>query len=774
MKMKNFSKKHHLSFLALLLFTVCNISLTAQPVSAADARLFNPEKIIDDAIFTNSGSMSANQIQDFLNTKNSTCLKNFTTLSLTDDNGDGQVQDTTTEPYGKHGNMSAAQVIKAAADIYKINPQVILATLEKEQGLVTRSDCPAWRYNTALGYGCPDSAPCNVAAYGFTRQIDYGAYHFRGFYDDSLPTVPYGVGSYRVAYNPEQSCGSSILNIQNRATAALYSYTPYQPNAAAISAGYGSAPPCGSYGNRNFFLFFTDWFGPPTGTVLLQSPSSPAVYLVSGTTKYGIPSYDVLRAYGLAHVKVTPVSDQFMNSLADGGVLGTLFKKEGEGAVYLADNGYRFGIASYDQCVAWGYTSCLSSSTKTLDPSIFNMILNGGDLKSLMLNGNSIYVMINGQRWPFMTYKALTEKGYSSANISPITNPINSSQPIGYSIPEANSFVKFGNNPIIYAYTNNTFYAINSYDVFRSMLPPNTPVFHDTGSLYVTNPPQPPRTVPNFLSTENGAKTYMLGGGGKFNISAVTSDWPVASIFNEIAPILNKKQTDADITTNTTFQLPGGLLFQVKNGSIRPFYSIYDFFASPYNKLPAVVSNDLVAGLPQGSPLIAEGSGSLYKVADQESYDMIFTLTSEGTACSLSSIDQLGGLKLESNNVQRLSVNPSYQGVLRSLIKSANGQFYIAHNQAKTPLPSNLVANWGVDTLKACGFTEQYLSRFATRNNNVAFVRLPNGTIFYGKEGAYHQILTYSTFLNLGGNANNTLDVPYDFLEYSTPGNTIQ
>jgi hypothetical protein len=202
------------------------IGITSQAHATASTALFNPGKIIDDSIFTNNTSMTAAQIQSFLDAKNSTCLKNFTTLSLTDDNGDGQVNDTGSEPYGLHGNMTAAQVIKAAADIYKINPQVILATLEKEQGLVSRSDCPDWRYNTALGYACPDTAPCNVAAYGFTRQIDYGVFHLRGFFDDSLNFVPYGVGNYTIAYSPDASCGSSVVNIQNRATAALYSYTP--------------------------------------------------------------------------------------------------------------------------------------------------------------------------------------------------------------------------------------------------------------------------------------------------------------------------------------------------------------------------------------------------------------------------------------------------------------------------------------------------------------------------------------------------------------------
>jgi len=256
-------KNNKLYLLLSLILTALSIGICLVNSNTANAA-FNAGRIMDDPVFTNSNSMTAAQIQSFLESKNSTCLKNFKSQSLTDDNGDGQVQDSSTEPYGKHGEMTAAQLIKAAAIIYKLNPQVLLATLEKEQGLVTRQDCPAWRYNTALGYGCPDTAPCDNAAYGFTRQIDYAAYHFRGYFDDSLGYVPFGVGTYNIRYNPTASCGSSTVNIQNRATASLYSYTPYQPNAAALAAAPGQTVDCGAYGNVNFWRYFSNWFGATT------------------------------------------------------------------------------------------------------------------------------------------------------------------------------------------------------------------------------------------------------------------------------------------------------------------------------------------------------------------------------------------------------------------------------------------------------------------------------------------------------------------------------
>ena len=61
--------------------------------------------------------------------------------------------------------------------------------------------------------------------------------------------------------NPSASCGGNVVYIQNRATQALYNYTPYQPNQATLDADMGVTVPCGAYGNINFYRYFTSWFG---------------------------------------------------------------------------------------------------------------------------------------------------------------------------------------------------------------------------------------------------------------------------------------------------------------------------------------------------------------------------------------------------------------------------------------------------------------------------------------------------------------------------------
>lgn len=66
-----------------------------------------------------------------------------------------------------------------------------------------------------------------------------------------------------VRYNPNAGCGGSDVYIENKATALLYIYTPYQPNEAALKAGAGEGDACSTYGNRNFAIIYNSMFGNP-------------------------------------------------------------------------------------------------------------------------------------------------------------------------------------------------------------------------------------------------------------------------------------------------------------------------------------------------------------------------------------------------------------------------------------------------------------------------------------------------------------------------------
>ncbi|MBQ6511033.1 hypothetical protein IJI94_03700, partial [Candidatus Saccharibacteria bacterium] len=269
-------KRSFRSYLPLILFifvatATFTFFVTKNPegTSAASLANFKPGNIISDYTMSNYNSMSEADIQNFLKSKNS-CndtrmylnsqyhhVKDGHFVCLADETfGDG-VDYGDSAPNGQ----SAAHIIWQAAQDYKINPQVLIVLLQKEQGLITDTFPNSIQYRSATGYGCPDTAACNTKYYGFKNQVRNAAALFRTVLNGGWTNYP--VGNNYIQYNPNADCGGSVVYIENLATSSLYRYTPYQPNAGALAAGYGTAA-CGAYGNRNFYLYFSDWFGDPT------------------------------------------------------------------------------------------------------------------------------------------------------------------------------------------------------------------------------------------------------------------------------------------------------------------------------------------------------------------------------------------------------------------------------------------------------------------------------------------------------------------------------
>lgn len=261
----------------LVSFVSIGALLTLFPQTAeAKVEGWKAGNIISDDIFTNKRAMTESQIQKFLESKVPKCdtygakpseFGGGTRRQWAEARGNKPPY-TCLRDYWENGTK-ASKLIYQAAQEYSINPQVLLVLLQKEQGLVTDEWPMPVQYKTATGYGCPDTAPCDSQYFGLKNQLRQASRMFRAIMNNS-PTwyTPYVLGKNYIQYSPTASCGGSNVTIANRATQALYNYTPYQPNKAALNAGWGTAP-CGAYGNRNFFLYFSNWFGNPRSEVIV-------------------------------------------------------------------------------------------------------------------------------------------------------------------------------------------------------------------------------------------------------------------------------------------------------------------------------------------------------------------------------------------------------------------------------------------------------------------------------------------------------------------------
>lgn len=297
-----------------ILFTLSNQKI--QAVSGSD---WSAGNIVNDSLFYNSSAMSVEDVQYFLNSKIGNCDTQGT-QPASDLGYPGlthaqyaamqgwagppyiclkdyyQVPDSSQIISNYQGSIpsgaiSAAAIIKNAADNYGISPKVLLVTLQKESLNLIHDTWPLLsQYKNSMGYACPDTAPCDAQYAGFYNQMQNAARQFSLYRQNtnSYRYKPFQDNS--IYYNPNYSCGASAVNVQSYATAGLYNYTPYQPNQAALNNLYGTGDSCSAYGNRNFWRIYNDWFGSTQYEEEFLSYKSHISYLgwTGSNTNHGI------------------------------------------------------------------------------------------------------------------------------------------------------------------------------------------------------------------------------------------------------------------------------------------------------------------------------------------------------------------------------------------------------------------------------------------------------------------------------------------------------
>lgn len=230
--------------------------LTNAQTESEDYDPFDAGFILSDQQLSDVNSMSLDEIVAFLNSKTGII--------------------PTLVAYDPHDGLlkTVPMIIYDASQKFQVNPQVILAKLQKEQGLITNPKPKETQLEFALGYGACDSCKLRAAKdpeaqriidkYGGIEKQIYNAAEFLRYILDKPNALSYHPGK---VYTID---GKEVL-VKNAATSALYNYTPH------------------IQGNKLFWKIYTSWFGSainyPDGS-LLQSVDDPAVWLIKNNTRY--------------------------------------------------------------------------------------------------------------------------------------------------------------------------------------------------------------------------------------------------------------------------------------------------------------------------------------------------------------------------------------------------------------------------------------------------------------------------------------------------------
>ena len=748
-----------ISAAAVLALVVCLLpAFSAAPApaaSAADGRQFQAGNIISDALFFDGSSMNAGQVQNFLNSQVSgcragyTCLKDFTQATFARAGESGRCAS-----YPGGGVESAATIVTKVGVACGISQKVLVVLLEKEQGLVT-DDWPTDRqYRSATGYGCPDTADCDSTYYGFFNQVWMAALQFKRYAANPTGWNHIAGRVNNVRFSPNAACGTSPVFIQNQATAGLYNYTPYQPNAAALTNLYGTGDGCSAYGNRNFWRIFTDWFGSTTGaSSLARTVDNGTVFVLAGRTKYPVASLEMLSAFAPLG-PVGFVSQSYLDGFSTGPVAGRILRGP-DGSIYFFDAGIKLPFATCGLVADYG-GSCASTGYMQLTDAQLSAFATGPLMSSVLgtVEGARYYITLGTKREILddasqlaagvpLGYNVLTEAGVASLGTG---TPIVRDGVFATSRATSTHFLLSGGQA----------YPVDASAASAAGLPGRS-----AGQLWATSLQAIPTGGMKYTGVVRATGTStnsVLSQGGRLDwVSGPGANLP----FVPVSPsFLAGYPTQGTLQVSSFVKGSSATVYIVSPTDLRPIAS-WDALLSmtPAGSAPSIVSvpDAVIAGLPTGPTALA--AGALARTAGNATIYLVNGVTNKIPISSFDTTNEAGITRFSFVADSVLAGYPdggaplSY-GILcgATTYASAGGAVHEVSSSFKALYPMSYTA---LDM-----YTCAQLKVGSAAGH---FIHTPDGTIYLLSAGQKLPVATMTRFAELNGPAEGYLNVSSGF-----------
>lgn len=767
--------KHYVQLVSLALVVVSGALLlipnNAEAVSGSQWRAGN---IMDDSVFFDPNTMSANEIQAFMNSKVPSCDTNgsqiysgnqtraqygasvgypppFTCLKDYRENTPSKpVESGLCQGYGG-GNKSSAEIVFDIAHSCGVNPQILLVLMQKEQSLVTDSWPFSKQLQRATAYACPDTAGCDSQYFGFFNQVYNAARIYKKYARDSSQYNYRAGRNNNIRYNPQVSCGSSAVYIENQATAGLYVYTPYQPNQAALDNLYGQGDACSAHGNRNFWRIFSDWFGPTNG-ILVRTASSGDLYYSDGTNKYRIGSMEIAREYGLSDASVRIVSQAVIDGLTLNTnppyltqiIKSTSDSDEDGGNLYLVTGGRRYTFPSMQMLTDYGFDS---SQITHLPYTQILRLPNGGMLTNFAKSshGGYIFKVQGGQKQAILDYSTFMLQN-PSGNAQDVSSSVLDRLPTGNAIVNGYLVLRDPGGGI-WLVIENVWHYVSSMETYSCLGLDS--VANIAFTSYQTGIGTQGADAHCTVQLSNGSK-YLMDSWRRIPID---SNWGFTNVFTPELDGFVTRHMVYSPTPHPVFRSRADApLYTFEGGKKRQIYSMSAFHQKGYTANDIfTASTYFLSNIPTSSLVLADGTvvsdatnGKLYVIADNKKYYIPF-------------MEMFYAYGFKPNNIVSLSPSDftAYAdgGTLSSQVAYA-ATATIFDSGIALRIPNSIEGAFGFN-----GSTPHYpegVSYSGAVRQGTRYMKFGDSPVLYYMEnGAKRAVYSWDTFVSLGGNANN-------------------
>ncbi|GAC1414360.1 MAG: hypothetical protein NVSMB66_7470 [Candidatus Doudnabacteria bacterium] len=538
---------------------------------------FNPNKLIDDKVFSDTQTFgSAAGVQQFLLSKNSP-LANLSLdfLQMLKEPSDPAVKSGLQDPEPNLGRLrSAGELIWDASVRTGMNPQVILVSLQKEQGLITGTfsgDQLQRALNHSLGFGCPDRGGCEQIFVGFYAQL-FGGFDAQGnryvgapgslmrsfntpagrgpVVDEKGQTFGLGIRTSRVndtiimnntLGGPQNPSPTQSVVLQNNATAALYRYTPHVYN-----------------GNYNFWKFFDQWFRYPNGS-LLRLASDSTVYIINNGLRSFIPNF-VIQSRGLDVSSIITVSPTELSSIDQGAIAGpadnVIIKLDSDPSnFFVFENNLKHPVSSFVLSQrGLNVKNALTVTKSDADLFTTSTLLTPKEGTLIKAAGTgTVYVIVNEKKMALSAYTFKQYKYSIKKVVSLPADEVGQYVEGGFLLPKNGTLVKVSGNPAVYQIDNGLLHPVSrvvfrlrKFSIKSVAVLSSAELANANISVYVTPPEK------TYFRIANGAVYYFNKGTKhplstfvykQLRISPVTLTADEAAVINDGSPLTPKEGT---------------------------------------------------------------------------------------------------------------------------------------------------------------------------------------------------------------------------------------
>jgi len=454
---------------------------------------FDPNNIISDADLLNYNSMSLPDIQNFLQSKGS-FLANYYAL-----NAHGTTKTAAEIIYdATHNNFDCAGVTLSdtpteaekqlkCRKITTVSPKFILVLLQKEASLIENPNPIQSRLDWATGYGCPDNWTCNPYYKGFGKQVNSAALQFLAYVQEQYKYA-YRAGETYTFTNPYGTISKEpvIVTPVNKATAALYNYTPHvyngnynvyklwnryfpkssnrYPDGSLLSGQDEPGVWLIENGQKRPFLNYSAFIsrfqpsqiikvdpseldnydlGPSlkfSNYSLVQTPDKK-IYLLVGREKRLFESLATFKKIGFNPAEIETATDVDLASYQAGKtitatstyVTGALLQDTKTGGIFYVENGTKAPLLDKILLsVKFKNKKTIPASPATLEKytTVAPILLDDGTLVKTTAFP-TVYLISNGQKRPFADEAAFAKLGYNYQNIIVVSSQFLYNYPLG-------------------------------------------------------------------------------------------------------------------------------------------------------------------------------------------------------------------------------------------------------------------------------------------------------------------------------------------------------